>query len=142
MDPKHLLRQLMMGPTTAHEYRLRSHYTFVPAVLKLLKESLKLSNRAAQWTVYKWEAKIFDGESELSLFVSRLSVPPLDIDLPRSAWAQLDRLRTSFRRFQSVLHDAQTETCFYINLQMWRIRENRSLCDYSIPITSCLRRIS
>ena len=36
MDPKHLLYQLMVGPATVHEKRLRSRHPFVPPARQLL----------------------------------------------------------------------------------------------------------
>ena len=43
MDPKHLLHQLMVGPITAYEKRLRSGHPYVPVTRKLLNELSKLS---------------------------------------------------------------------------------------------------
>ena len=48
MDPNHLLHQLMVGPITAHEERLRSRHPFVPAARKRLNKLSKLRIRAAQ----------------------------------------------------------------------------------------------
>ena len=47
MDFKHLLRQLIVGPTTTHEERLRSRHPFASAVCKLLNELSQLSIHAA-----------------------------------------------------------------------------------------------
>ena len=81
MDPKHLLHQLMVEPTIAHEKRLRSCHLFVPAARKLFDESSKLSIRAEQQSDYNWDAKHSEGSSELRLFVSRPSTRSLDMGL-------------------------------------------------------------
>ena len=57
MDPKQLIYQLMVGPITAYEERLRSRHLFVFAAHKLLNELSKLSIQAAQWIDYKWDVK-------------------------------------------------------------------------------------
>ena len=62
MDPKHLLRQLMVWRTTAHDERLQSYHPFVPVARKLLNELFKLSIRAAQWIDYEWDVKYSENQ--------------------------------------------------------------------------------
>ena len=84
MDPKHLLHQLMVGPATAHEERLRFLHPFAPAARKLLNDLSKLSFRTALWTDYKWGVKYSEGQPELRLFVPRPSVRPLGVSLDKT----------------------------------------------------------
>ena len=48
MDPKHLLNQVMVGPTTASKKRLLSRHFFAHAARNLLNKLSQLSIRAAQ----------------------------------------------------------------------------------------------
>ena len=69
MDSKHLLHQLMVGPTTAHEERLQPRCPLVRKARKMLNELSKLSIRAAQWINYHtWGAKFFESQSEPCFF--------------------------------------------------------------------------
>ena len=99
MNPKHPLHQLMSGPITVHEERLLSQHLFVPVARKMLNELSKLSIRTAQWIDYKWDGKYFEDQSELRLFFPRPSARPLRMDLPRPAYARLNRFGTGVGRF-------------------------------------------
>ena len=83
MDPKHLLHQLMVGPTTKRDCNLDTHLCLQHA--RLLNELSKSNNQGAQWIDDKWDVKYCEGQSELHLFVPKPSVRPLGMGLPRSA---------------------------------------------------------
>ena len=113
IDLKHLLHQLMVGPITAHEDRLRFQHLFVPVARELLNELSKLNIQAAQQIDYKWDEKCSE-KSKLRLFDPRPSARPLEMGLPRPAWVRLNRFCTGVRKFQLSMHKwglAPTSIC-------------------------------
>ena len=86
----------------------------MPAAWKLLQDLTELDIRSAQWTDFKWITEYSECSSNFSAFIPRTSTRPMGIDLPRSPWVRLNRLRAGVGRFQSFMHKwdlAPTSNC-------------------------------
>ena len=112
MDPKRLLHQLMVGPITAHEERLRFPHPFVPAEHKRLNELSKLSIRAERWTINGTRSILKVNHSFASLFQSPV--------LGHLAWVCPYLLGYDSNAFALVLkdfsHPCTKLACFSINI--------------------------
>ena len=56
--------------------------------------SLKLYDRASEWTNYRWNVGYSENTSSLHDFIPRISARPVGMRLPQTAWIKLNRLRT------------------------------------------------
>ena len=92
MDPKYLLRQLIVGPSTTHEKRLRSRHPFATAVCKLLNELSQLSIHAATMIINGRLRTLKVNQNYAFLYLGPVPVSPLGTDLPRPARVRLNRL--------------------------------------------------
>ena len=55
-EPDHVLHGQLVGKQNAHQWRLRSRRSFVPAAWKLLDSLSEMDIRVKQWTKHKWNA--------------------------------------------------------------------------------------
>ena len=86
----------------------------MPAARKLLQDLTELDIRAAQWTDFIWSTEYSECSSDLGAFIPRASTRPMGMDLPRSSWVRLNRLRAGVGCFQSSMHKwglAPTSNC-------------------------------
>ena len=81
--------------------RLKSRRPFVPAARKLLNDLVlsELGIPAARRTNYIWSAEYSNSATIVHVFIPRASSRPLGMDLPRTSWVKLDRLRTGVGHF-------------------------------------------
>jgi len=59
--------------------------------------------RRALWAYHRWDVEWLDNTTRLGIFVSDTGTHPPGMTLPRTAWVQLNRLRTGVGRFRSCL---------------------------------------
>ena len=99
LDPDDILYGLLSGSSDTRQVRLRSRRPYVPAARNLLDNLARLGIRASEWTNHKWKTEYCGNASRLRAFVPRTGARPVGISLPRSAWVNLNRLRTGVGRF-------------------------------------------
>ena len=103
-DPDHILHRQFVGKQDSHLGRLRSRRPFVPAAWKLLGSLSKLDICVKQWTKHKWKADYLESTSKVRAFIPRVRSRPLGMNLPRTSWVRLNRLRTGVERFHSSMY--------------------------------------
>ena len=71
----------------------------MPGARNLLDNLARLGIRASEWTNHKWKTEYCENASRLRAFVPGTGARPVGMGLPRAAWVNLNRLRTSIGRF-------------------------------------------
>ena len=104
LNPDHILHEQLVGKQNAHQGRLKSRRPFVPAAQKLLDSLTESDIPAAQWMDYAWNIEYLKSASRLHAFIPRASSKPLGMNLPRTSWVKLNRLRTGVGRFHSSMY--------------------------------------
>ena len=104
LDPDHILYVFLSGSSDARQERLISRRPFVPVARNLLDKLAGLDIRVSNWTNHKWNAEYCENSSRLRVFISRTGARPVGMDLSRTAWVKLNRLRTGVGRFHSSMH--------------------------------------
>ena len=103
LNSDHILLEQLVGKQNAHQGRLKSRRPLVPAAQKLLDSQTESDIRAAQWMNYVWNKEYLKSASRLHAFIPRASPKPLEMGLPRTSWAKLNRVRTGIGRFHSSM---------------------------------------
>ena len=103
-DPDYVLHRQLVGQQNAHLGRLGSRRPFVPTVWKLLGSLSKLDIRVKQWTKHKWNADYLESASRVRAFIPRVSFRQLGMNLPKTSWVRLNRLRTGIGCFHSSMY--------------------------------------
>ena len=104
LDPGHILHGQLTEPQAASRERLKYRRQCVPAARKLLHNLSELGIRAAQWTNLTWDAEYSKSMSALGVYIPRVSPRPIGMNLTRTAWVELNRLRTGVGRFGLSIH--------------------------------------
>ena len=104
LDPDNILYGLLSGSSGARKERLRSRRPFVPAVRNLLDSLAGLGIRASEWTNYKWSAEYCENTSRLHVIIPSTGARPVGMNLSRTAWVKINRLRTGVGRFHLSMH--------------------------------------
>jgi len=107
MEPGHLIH-----PFTGWERKisqmenthLLSKSPFVSDAQQLISSSDDDNGSAAPWADHRWNAEWLESTTRLRTFIHDTGTHPPGMDLPRTAWARLYRLRTGVRLFRSCLY--------------------------------------
>ena len=65
----------------------------------------ELGIRAAQWTNLTTDAEYSKSMSALGVYIPRVSTRPIGMSLTKTAWVNLNRLRTGVGGFGSSMHE-------------------------------------
>ena len=93
LDPCHILHEQVTKLRAASKEKLKCRRPFVPAARKLLHNLLELGIRAAQWTNLTWDTWYFKSMSALGVYIPWVSTRLIGMNLTRTAWVKLNRLR-------------------------------------------------
>ena len=93
LNPDHILYDLLSGSSNAGQGRPRFRRPFVPAARDLLNSLARLRIRDSQYMNYRWNTEC--SKNTLRIFASILiaSARPVGMNLPRTVWVKLNRLR-------------------------------------------------
>jgi len=96
MESGHLLHSVLTCPSNANAQRLKSRHPFVPVAQQLISLSDNNNICATHWADHQWNAEWADNPTRLRTY-------PLGMTLLRTAWVQLNCLRTGVGCFRSCL---------------------------------------
>ena len=102
LDPNGILHGQLTGLSDVPRERLKSGCPYMSATQKLFNDLSNLC--AAEWTKYRWSAEYSKGTSVLHVFIPSASSRHLGMGFPRTAWVELNRLRTGVGRFYSFMY--------------------------------------
>ena len=105
LDPDYILHGRLAGSPDELQEILKSKRPFVPASRKPLSDRFELGIRVAQETNYRWSAEYSKSTSMLLVFIFRARARPLEINLYRISWVELNRLWTGVGRFHSSMYE-------------------------------------
>ena len=104
-QPGHLPHSALTCPPSTNAWRLKSRHPFEPAAAQQLISSSDNSNiRAAHWADHRWKSERLVNPTRLRTFILNTGTHCPGMTIPRTAWVQLNRLRTGVGRFRSCLH--------------------------------------
>ena len=98
MDPDHFLHHTITSKDT--QPRLKSRHPFATSGKNVLSTTIPLETKA-HWIARMWSVEWQPSTSRLREYITSPSGSSPGSDLPRQAWAKLNRLRTGVGRFNT-----------------------------------------